>query len=101
MLCLFVALKSINDFALLGSPPKSVFRTQQGVHLHAMNTVIRAACGIAGDHHFVSSLQSRARYALTTQRGGSAPLDSPTLHDTLGVGSFNVNEGMGVSEIEF
>src|SRR5262245_35638759 len=66
-----------------------------------MDAILQAARGITGDDDFISSLQASTCYSMTAARGCSTPLDSPALHDALVVRSFDVNEGMGITEIEF
>ena len=66
-----------------------------------MHTIIEAARGIASNDNFIAGLQGGTRYALAAQSGCSTPFHGPTLHDAFGIGSFNVNEGVRISEIEF
>src|SRR5690349_11756807 len=91
----------VDDFTFLCSPAEAISRPHQRVHLYSMDAVFKSACGISGNDHLVTRFQSVTCYTLAAERSGSAPLDSPALHDTLGIWSFDVNEGMRVAEIEF
>src|SRR5262245_6793843 len=65
-----------------------------------MDAIVHTASGVAGNDHFISSLQCTSGDALAAQRRCSAPLDCPTLHHALCIRRLNVDERMWISKIE-
>ena len=88
---------SIESLAL-EAPTESVGRPPQAAHANAMIDGI--APGVARDDNVIARLQRLAGDALTGQRTGAAPLDTPALHLAVFVGSHHVDPGMRIPEHE-